>query len=295
MKINITKWMSLMTSFFLILFTLISCVKDRNDLATDFTNLQDHVLLENGGLGNFSGSNVRFSGSDTTSFDIRTVLASVNLPTSPIKVTIAYDAAKIAAYNLANGTNFQAFPAGSYALKTTTLTIPSGQQSASTSIEFYVTDLDPTVSYLLPVTITDASGKALTTNQNTLYFNVIGNVIAGNYKWDFTRYNTPTPTPPVSSLSFTGETATFIADSPTQVEVTSGYFIEPRYVITFSNNNGVLSNFKVTLNPEDVKALTAAGVTVTDGPNIIKADPIAGEYIFQYTTTTRYIIDRYYK
>ena len=294
MKIKLNKWIGLGAGFVVLLMCLNSCVKNRNELGTDFSQLQDHVLLVNGGIQNFGASNILFN-SDTATFDITANLASVNLPTNPVKVTITVDAAKIAAYNAANGTNFQPFPPDAYKITTTSLTIPAGQQYATTKVEFYQPKLDPTVSYLLPVSILDASGKALSSNQNTIYFNVIGNLIAGSYKWDFTRYNNAAGTPPQASSSFTGKTTTFIADSPNQVEVTSGYFIQPRYVISFDNNNGVLSNFTVSLNPSDVAALTLNQVTVTSGPNIIKADPVAGEYIFQYTTKTRYIIDRYYK
>ena len=293
MKMKLNKWIGIMTGILVLLVSLNSCVKNRNELGTDFSHLEDHVLLVNGGLQNFGASNVRFD-TDTATSDITANLASVNLPTSPVKVTIAIDAAKIAAYNSANGTSFQAFPAGSYKLLTTLLTIPAGQQTATTKVEFYKEALDPTISYLLPISITDASGKALSSNQNTIFYNVIGNVIAGNYKWDFTRYNDAAGTI-LSGLSFTNHAAVFIADSPTQVEVLSGYFIQPRYVISFTNNNGILSNFKVTLNPADVDALTAAGVTVTSGPTIIKADPVTGEYIFNYVTKTRNITDRFYK
>ncbi len=205
------------------------------------------------------------------------------------------DDALIAAYNSANGTSFEILPSDAYSLGTKTLTIPAGQQFASTSIEIYQSKIDPAKSYLLPISIKDAGGIALTSNLNTLYFNIIGNVIAGDYSWDFTRWNNPAGSGAPASSSFTGDVATFIADNSTQVEVPSGYFIQPRYVISFTRSGGVLSNFKVKFNTSDVAALTTAGVTVTDGPNIIKADPIKGEYIFQYKTVTRYIIDRYYR
>ena len=66
-------------------------------------------------------------------------------------------------------------------------------------------------------------------------------------------------------------------------------------MISFTNNGGVLSDFSVKMNEDDIATMKAAGVVVTDGPNIIKADPTTGEYIFQYKTLTRYVIDRYYK
>ena len=292
MKFN--KWISLLIAP-LLMVNLNSCIKDKGyKQETDFSNLQDHVTLVRGGLTSFSANNVRFS-SDTSTYTIIANLASANLPKSPVTVKIGVDDALVAAYNVANGTSFELLPTNAYTLGTTTLTIPAGEQYASTSIEVYQSMIDPAKSYLLPISIQDAGGIALTGNLNTLYFNIIGNVIAGDYSWDFTRWNNSAGTGAPSGLSFTGDVATFIADNANQVEVASGYFIQPRYVISFTNNGGVLSNFKVKLNTSDVAALTTAGVTVTDGPNIIKADPINGEYIFQYTTVTRYIIDRYYR
>ena len=42
---------------------------------------------------------------------------------------------------------------------------------------------------MLPISITDASGKSLTSNQNTIYFHIIGNPLAGPYNVAGTRYN----------------------------------------------------------------------------------------------------------
>lgn len=293
MKIKLNKWIGLMTGT-LLLISLNSCIKNRNDFGTDFSGLQDHVVFLNGGLLNFGASNIVFN-TDTTTAKITVNLASVNLPTSPVKVTIGIDAGQIAAYNAANGTNFQPFPSGSYTIGATSLTIPAGQQFSTTTVQMYKAAFDPTVSYMLPVSITDASGKKLSSNQNTLFFNIIGNVIAGSYNWDFIRYNDAAGTPPAAGSSFTGKTTAFVADNPSQVEVASGYFIQPRYVISFVDSSGVPTQFQVSFNASDAAALVAGGVTVTSGPTIVKANPVTGEYIFHYVTLNRNITDRYYK
>jgi hypothetical protein len=293
MKIKVNKWIGMITATFLLLATLNSCVKDRNPSATDFSGLKDHVTLVGGGITNFSSNNIRFSG-DTASYKIIADLASVNLPTSPVNVTLAVDSSLVTAYNIANGTNFLPLPSNAYKIASTSLAIPAGQQYATTTVEIYKDKVDPVKSYLLTVSIKDASGKLLTSNLNTIYFNIIGNIIAGDYKWDFTRWGQPSNTGS-PDITFTGHTATFVADNGNQVEVPSGYYIGPRYVISFTNNAGVLSDFSVKMNADDVATMSAGGVSITDGPNIIKVDPIAGEYIFQYKTKTRYVIDRYYK
>ena len=296
MKYKIGKYKPCLTAVFAILM-LSSCLKKNDATYLDFSQLQDQVILKSAGLSNFKASNLRVDNTSSTpdSVQIYAQLASVNASSSPVNVTIGVDNGQIATYNAANNTKFQPFPAGSFKLLKTALTIAAGNHYTDTYVVLDQTKFDPTVSYMLPISITDASGKALSTNQNTIFFNVIGNPIAGNYNWDFTRWNNTTGTGTPAGSSFTANTATFIADDPVTVEMASGYYIQPRYVLTFTNTNGVLSNFKVSMNPDDVKSLTTAGVTITDGPNIIKADPVKGEYIFQYATTSRYLIDRYYK
>lgn len=269
MKMKLNKWIGIMTGILVLLASLNSCVKNRNELGTDFSQLQDHVLLENGGVQNFTSNNVAFP-TDTTTLKISVNLASVNLPTSDVKVTIAVDAAKIAPYNSANGKNYQVLPAAAYKLTTTTLTIPSGQQVASTTISFYAATLDPSVSYLLPISIMDASGKALSSNQNTIYFNVIGNVLAGNYLHSYYRRNGTNDTiaPPNSTIG----TNVPIVISP----ISSSSLLLPEYyletflgvgvTLSFDNNSGVLSNFNVSLDEKTQKTISDASFKV----NVLK-------------------------
>ncbi len=295
MRYKFLKLSIFFTATFLII-GLGGCVKSTNYF-TDLSKVNDLVILRNAGIAGFKASNIRVdpTSTDTLFFDVYAELASVEASNSNVTVTLAVDDAKRTAYNTANSTNFQAFSNNKYKLKSTTLTIPAGEHYAKTTLEVYQSFFDPTISFMLPISITDASGKALSSNQNAIYFNVIGNPIAGNYNWDFTRWNSPDNSGTPSSLSFTGHTTTFVADDPTTIEVESGYFIQPRYVVSFTNTSGTLSNFKVSFNPGDLQAMIDNGVTVTSGPNITKADPVTGEYIFWYTTLTRYIIDRYYK
>jgi hypothetical protein len=293
MKIKLNRVLGIMMMAGAIVISLDSCLKSSLPNETDFSHLQDHVILIKGGLTNFSSNNISFS-SDTASYTITANLASVNLPKSPVNVTIGVDASLIATYNAANGTNFLLLPTDAYTLASTSLTIPAGQQYATTTLEVYQAKVDPTQSYLLPISITDASGKALTSNLNTIYFNIIGNIIAGNYSWDFTRWGNPNQTG-APDITFTGHSTSFIADNNRQVEVASGYYIGPRYVISFTDSAGIPTKFKVKLNADDVATMANAGVIVTDGPNILIANYNTGEYKFQYTTKTRYVIDRYYK
>jgi hypothetical protein len=295
MKMKVNKHISLVAGIVL-LAGLSSCIKDKGYAnETDFSGLQDHVDIVKGGTTNFGGANVAFNNGDTNNLDLIVNLASVDLPKSPVDVTIAVDPAALAKYNTANGTSYVAMPTNAYKIASTKLTIPAGQQYAHTTVSVYKPALDPTVSYMLPISITDASGKALSSNLNTIYYHVIGNPLAGKYTWNFTRWSSPDSTTAPDGNSFTGHTTQFVPDNSTQIEVASGYYIGPRYVLSFTNNNGVLSNFKVKLNADDVATMTAGGVTVTYGPVILLADPVNKHFRFYYTTVTRAVIDEYYK
>ena len=293
MKITLNKLIGLSAGI-LLLTGLTSCIKNKGFAnETDFSGLQDHVILLNAGLGNVGAANIAFP-TDTTTSAVTADLASANPPPSSVTVTIAVDPAQVTAFNASHGTSYVLLPDSAFTLAATKLTIPAGQQFATTNVSFYKAKLDPTVSYMLPISIKDGGGKTLSTNENTIYYNVIGNAIAGVYKWDFTRWGNPNQTGS-PDITFVGHTTSFVADNPNQIEVASGYYIGPRYVLSFVNTGGVLSNFKVIMNPDDVATMAAAGVVITAGPTITKADPIAGEYIFEYKTLTRYVIDRYYK
>ena len=286
--------------FSLLIVALFSCVKENTRTFTDFSKVQDLVILKGSGLSNFKASNISLATpDDTIRMELWVDLAGVNAATSDIQVQLGVDDAKRVAYNAANGTNFQAASPNQYKILTPTLTISKGQHFAKTTVEIYKQNIDPTKSWMLPISIVDASGKPLSGNQNTVYYNIIGNPLAGTYNWDFTRWNNNDGSGTPSSLSFTGDVTTFVPANPTMIEVQSGYFIGPRYQLSFTDNNGVLSNFSVKFNDEDVVAMANAGVTVTSGPVIQIADPVAKVFQFQFTVSTgtasRYIIDKYYK
>ena len=187
-----------------------------------------------------------------------------------------------------------------YSIKNPTVKfLPGSTITEPIKIEIYANLMDAAISYMLPISITAITGApsdvAKAAGTSTAYLHVIGNPIAGNYKWDFSRWSVPDNSGPPDGNSFTNHTTSFSAVNPNLVTVKSGYYIGPRYEISFTGSGTNLTNFKVKLNDADVAAMTGGGVTVTNGPNITKADPVTGEYIFWYTTVTRYVIDRFYK
>src|SRR5689334_21000907 len=145
MKIKFSKWIGLLAATML-LVDLTSCIKDKAFKGeTDLSGLQDHVLLLNSGVDNVSKANVAFN-TDTATITITANLASVDLPTSPVDVTLGVDAAQIDAYNASHSSSFVLLPDSAYSLASTKVTIPAGQQFATTTISFYKSKLDPSLS-----------------------------------------------------------------------------------------------------------------------------------------------------
>lgn len=281
----------------ILLFILSGCLKT-HDGFIDFSKTSDFVILTGAGLTNFKASNVlvNTTSTDTIKKTITVDLASKGNSNGSITVTLGVDAAKIAEYNSANGTSFQAFPANAYKLTSNKVTVAAGGHYGTTTLEIYQNKLDPTVSYMLPISITDGGGKSLSSNQNTIYYNVIGNPIAGNYTEEWIRWASfDTTTSP--QYHFTGDPNVFAAETPTQVFVES-VDNGAQFHISFTNNNGVLSNFKVTLDPASWGNFGA--VSITTAPKLIVADPVRGVYriYFQYTLSSgaaRSIVEEFVK
>ncbi len=277
MKKYFNKWLVLVLSSILLLSTMNSCVKNRNDLETDFSKLQDFVILQSAGLGNFAsaGFQVTPDSPDTQRFDIIVTLASKNVAQSDIKVTLGVTDPNRTDYNAANGTTYQPFTASMYRIVTPVVTIPKGQNYATATVEVYSKNgFDPTVSYLLPVSIIDASGKNLSSNQNTKYYHVIGNPLAGNYTWNFTRFNSSDTNSAQNASSFVGHTVNIGAASASSLLLPDSYlqtFVGATAGVTlsFTNNNGVFSNFQVAFDAGTKSGLASGGFTVLVNPILV--------------------------
>jgi hypothetical protein len=283
--------------FLMIIIAGSSCVKSRPG-ETVFTGLGPTVLIPEGGLQNLGSDAILFPPTDnvdTTWFHVN--YAATNVAPVDEVVTLAIDPNALAAYNAMGGGQYAIFPDSIFSFTTTTVTVPKGQNyTVPIPLIIFPSKIDLLNNYMLPISITVApAGATISSNFQTIYYHLIGNPIAGLYLWDFTRWNNTSPTGP-NSGSFTGNPAVFAPLDGTTIEVPSGYFIQPRYKLTFTDSAGIPINFQLAFDPADLAALSADGVTVVSGPNIITADPINGIYEFQYQTASpRYVIDKYYK
>ena len=267
------KFLSVLTSGFLLLM-MAGCVKPNDATFTDFSTTGDVVILQSAGLSNFGAASFN-RGSDTVRFTVRVDLASASLPSSATTVGIAVDNAAITSYNTANPSpGYIVLPSANYKLLNSSLTIPAGQHYAETTLEIYTKGLDPSVSYMLPVSIQNAGGKKLSSNLNTVYYHSIGNPLAGTYTWDFTRFNSPDTTAAPGAGSFTGQTVSvsplgattlLLPESYMQTFVSSSAGIS----LSFTNNAGVLSNFSVSLSDQVKADIAAGGFTLATAPVLV--------------------------
>jgi hypothetical protein len=270
-----------------------SCLKDNQ--FQDLSNTQPIIEFAQGS----DGTSALSWGSQTGTIDtaIAFDIASPQVLTYDVTVTIKYDQSLITKWNAANPTNtVQALPdsIGTFPA-TATFKIPAGYRVGRIPVKLDFDKLNPTVSYCMPFSLVSATGPSgqnllVSTNAGALLYNFIGNPIAGNYTQEYIRYNSATQTgTPVADQTLTG---TFVPVTPTEITVTSG--IGAIYTIDFDDNAGVLSNFKIKIDVSPI------GVTLSGGPTIVTADPINGIYEFnwQYTNASgaaRNITDKFHK
>ncbi len=305
------------------LLSLSSCLKDNRYV--DFSKGASLVEFNLGGLAYF-GQDAVTEPNDTIVKQFAVSVASVTVPTTPTTITLAVDNSIVTTYDAANpAVAFVPMPAGTYALSTTSVTIPAGQRAAIVSVTIYKGKLDPAQSYLLPIKIAGTTGGyTISGNMGIHYYHVIGNDFAGVYREKYQRYNAADSTSVGlhgASYPFSaGNTTTFVPQSPTEFTVYSGYVsgAEIRYDITFtktgSGATALYSNFHVSFVASDVTSIGNSGITVATGP--VFFDPVthqpatpdlAGPYTFAQaetifhlqwgpkTAARRYIIDTYLK
>jgi uncharacterized lipoprotein YbaY len=156
-------------------FFMISACK-KNILSNTGTS----VDFVNGGLSHFDDEAINYTG-DTT-----VVNFTVALNPSSIKENLTIniginDPARIAYNSTSTTLLYDSLPSAGYSLAVKSAVINSGSVSVNFSISFYHLNIDPRISYMLPVSITDAEGLAITDSLSTIYFHVNGNFLSASY------------------------------------------------------------------------------------------------------------------
>ncbi len=299
--------------------SLSSCLKDSRYV--DLTKVGTIVEFPFGGQVYF-GSGYQALTGDTIVTKFAVNVASPTVPTTATPITFDVDnPATVTAYDNANKAVFYyPMPANAYVFTQNSITILAGHRDTAMTVTVYANLLDPSKSYMLPITIKSAGGLNISGNQGTMYFHIIGNVFAGSYTQNFYRYNNFSTPPPAGTTpsggSFYGANAAQVIISPvtpTEFQVVSGYYLDNvNYQVTFNQVDAThYNNFQIVLDPAGVSSVwTPAGITVTQpavfGFGISPAyDPTVSYtyadalkyFTFQYTVQNssgyRYCIDNY--
>jgi hypothetical protein len=291
-------------SYFIVGFVLFAgmnaCVKDRNDLATDFSNLQPLLEIRDNisgvgndaGLANFSRATLSFA-DDTIDTHIQSFyvnLASVNALNKDVSVTVGADQAALDAYNAdaIHLTKFDMMPDSIYTIQNSQVTIAAGERVALISVQFTPSKIDPSKSYMLPISITDAGGINISGNYGTIYYHVIGNALAGNYYQSFYRWNDSDTTLPPNSTVFEDELTPVSPESPTTLFLPESYlqtFTGGGISLSFTNDGGVLSDFSVGFNAATLQGLADGGFTIVTAPKLVSYQ-IVGDASTKYSGST---------
>jgi hypothetical protein len=300
---------------FIAILSLASCLK-KGDMNIDpektTGNIMELQFIENGsgstinsGMQYFGGGALTYPGTDladTATYNIS--LAGSGTLGKDLNVSVGVEPNKALDNFSSDSIKYVVMPDSLYHFIETTGTIKAGERIAPMKIIFYPAKMDPTVSYILPVVIKDAEGQNISGNFSTIYFHVIGNPIAGAYLWNYYRWNSASQ--PVLGIHPAGnpsgwkdEPTTFVPVNPNTIKVITGYYTQIEYNISFTNNNGVLSDFAVKFDKKQYDdSFVANGVNLVGVPTItVSSDnkEFQVEYIVYNGSAYRYIVDQFYK
>lgn len=293
---------------------LCSCLKDKPnvdfsgdgtvaEISTASTNGTDQA--PSGGLAFFGGAVLATSVDPTPDDEFFTVnIASQYPPTKDIPVTVAVNDAARTAYNAApsDGYTYEALPASAYSFPVTTGTVHAGLRLDTFNVTFLHGNMDPVKNYMLPISLTAAPGTTISGNLNTIYFHIIGNLLALNYQQTYTRWDAADSTGSPAVVTTLPDSTFFTPLTPLKNEFKSGFTdaqtTKLRYDISFVRSGNTASTFSIAFNSTDVKAMQKAGDTVKTGPSVINANFATGTYRLGYQVKTvggvmKYVVDNF--
>ncbi|MCF0059738.1 DUF1735 domain-containing protein [Dyadobacter sp. CY356] len=188
-------------------------------------------------------------------------------------------------------------PDSLYTFINKTAVIKAGERSAEFKVIFYPSKIDATKNFALPVTATNDGNIDISSNFGHIYFHAIGNPIGGAYSWDYDRYDSQDKSV-ASTSSFKGKSTIFSPVDPTTIKVSTGYY-NTHYLISFTNTNGVLSDFTAVIDPDDVAEVYPVGtITLVTAPKITVTEnntKFVINYVVFNGSAYRNITDTFYK
>lgn len=172
----------LLITFAGILFLTTGCKKNSDPSL----NVTPVLEISYGGLLYFNSAGLTLT-TDTTTVNFLVDITSVYGLSTDLTVTLGVDTAKLNSYNALGGVHYDLLPEAAYSFTTTTVTISAGYSQVSVPVIFYRQNFSHSVNYMLPITIKDAQGNTISTDQSTIYYHFIGNPLAGLYANSGTR------------------------------------------------------------------------------------------------------------
>lgn len=180
---------------------LSSCLKD--DSQPDFTQNKPVIEIPIGSsAGNGGGNSIAaaFTISDTESdYSIYVNYAAPEANEKDVTVTLAVNNEALTKFNTVNDKSYTLLPANSYTIANYKITIPAGQRKVIFPLKIKTRALDPTLTYALPLSITDGGGFTVSSNFGTLI-----SIISLKNKWDGVYTVTGTMTD-VTNSTLTGQ------------------------------------------------------------------------------------------
>jgi hypothetical protein len=246
--------------------TFTSCLKEgpmNVDIDETTANVLTLQFIEGGGgstinsgLRYFSGSALTYPATEAS--HVATFNVAIN-GAQPLKadvpVTLAIDATR-AKDNFANDAiPYEMMPDSLYKLETTSVTIPAATRVVPVKITFYPAKINPTKSFILPVTIKDGSGQVISGNHSTIYFHVIGNPLAGIYNVTGTRYNYS------GVIGYTGGAypTNYISTAASPSPKTATPNSPTEIALDYANLGGSGYQYLITYNPANPTAIDVTG------------------------------------
>jgi hypothetical protein len=169
----------------LCILSLSSCLKNKND-QPDFSSVTPVVELPvNSPVGDGSVNSLSTSftvAAEPSEFIFYVNYAAPAANASNLNVTLSVDPAALARYNaVASNDSLALLPSAGFSMATA-ITIPAGQRKIAVPIKISTSLLDPTQTYGLPITITDASGVVISKNFASLVVKIaLKNIYDGKY------------------------------------------------------------------------------------------------------------------
>ncbi len=280
------KYSKILAFFVVTLLMFSACKKVADDQLGD-QGQQIIKFAQYGGTGGdgFKNSGIAFDLTNPIdSIEVRLEYSSSQAPTQDVTVTIGKDDAARLAFKAANpgGIDYLTMSNTQFLLRTTKVKFRAGQGlSEPFYVIFYPDQLNPALSYMLPIAITNIEGAASNITKapvtSTAYFHIIGNPLAGNYSNVALRYNY------VGTVTFDGTVAGIPAPaSTTAIPATKTvYAIDPDNVWLDFSNLGSQTSFNFQYNITQLNNFANINVAynsaVTNGNSAIKT------YLISYT------------